>query len=141
MKIIILIVSFLATHMLAAENIAIVKFAKGSVKIKRQENIIQANVGYQLQVKDIVVTEKDSSAGIIFDDGSSLTLGENSYIAIEEFVFKPLEQEFDFNLYIEKGKTVFKSGKIGKLAPDNFQMRIPRGIIGIRGTKFLVDVE
>jgi hypothetical protein len=34
-----------------------------------------------------------------------------------------------------------ETGKIGKLAPQNFAFQIPQGTIGIRGTKFIVDVE
>jgi len=42
---------------------------------------------------------------------------------------------------LPKGTIVFESGKIGKLAPEKVTIKVPQGIIGIRGTKFIVEAE
>lgn len=125
----------------ANENIAIVKFAQGDVHVKNSKGLVDIKIGHQLQEKDVIVTGKNSEVGVAFKDGSTLTLGANSYIVVENFVFNPLEKKFNFNLNLKKGRTVFESGKIGKLSPKSFHMKVPQGVIGIRGTKFLVDVE
>jgi len=138
-----LIISFFCVNINAfADNgIAIVKSSKGDVKAKRSDEILSLLPGVRLQVGDIIITGSNSRVGIIFNDGSVLSLDENSFFRINDFVFKPIEKKFKFNLYLENGAALFESGKIGKLAPQNFKFEIPEGTIGIRGTKFLVEVK
>jgi hypothetical protein len=42
---------------------------------------------------------------------------------------------------LSKGTAAVETGKIGKLAPKNISFKVPQGSVGIRGTKFIVDVE
>ena len=122
-------------------DIAIIKNLQGSVKIKRVDQVLIAEQSHNLQSGDILITGENSHVGVIFHDGSSLTLKENSFLRINDFVFKPLENKFNFSLKLKKGAALFESGKIGTLSPENFHFEIPEGTIGIRGTKFLVEVK
>jgi len=122
-------------------SIAIVKKTTGKVLVKRNKMEISIQAGSGLMVGDIVMTKSKSSAGIIFDDGSRLSLGEKAIVVIREFKVKPSIKEYDVDLDLKKGKAVFSSGKIGKLAPEALKFRIPEGIIGIRGTRFAVEVK
>lgn len=124
-----------------AEDIAIIKNVQGTVKIKRSDEILTAQKSDNLQAGDILITEKESHVGVIFHDGSILSLRENSFLRITEFQFKPIEDKFKFKLKLKKGAALFESGKIGTLAPDDFSFEVPEGTIGIRGTKFLVEVR
>jgi hypothetical protein len=124
-----------------ADDIAIVKVVQGTVKIKRAEQILRARQGNYLQSGDILITEKSSMIGVIFHDGSVLSLKENSFLRIKDFEFKPIENKFNFKLKLKKGTALFESGKIGTLSPENFGLEVPEGTIGIRGTKFLVEVR
>ncbi len=135
------IFSVLCTHTLAYENVATIKNIKGNVLIKQKDIYLKSTSGLRLSNDNIIITKKGSSADIIFDEGSTLALGENSFLSINKYVFKPLKNNYDFDLTLKKGVVVFKSGKIGKLSPKSFKMRFPKGIIGIRGTKFLLRVE
>ena len=124
-----------------AEDIAIIKNVQGTVKIKRSDEILIAMKSDYLQAGDILITEKESLVGVIFHDGSVLSLRENSFLRITEFQFKPIENKFKFKLKLKKGAALFESGKIGTLSPDDFSFDVPEGTIGIRGTKFLVEVR
>ena len=125
-----------------AEDIAIIKtWSQGSVSIKRAGQLLPAQLSDNLEAGDILITAKDSRIGVIFHDGSVLTLEQNSLLRITAFEFKPIENKFRFNLNLSKGATLFESGKIGTLAPDKFSLDVPGGSIGIRGTKFLVEVR
>ncbi len=124
-----------------ADDIAIIKSLDGSVKIKRAEQVLIAEKSHNLQSGDILITGKDSHIGVIFHDGSVLTLKENSFLRVNDFEFKPIENKFKFNLKLKKGAALFQSGKIGTLSPESFIFEIPEGTIGIRGTKFLVEVK
>lgn len=87
------------------------------------------------------MTKSGSSIGIVFDDGTVLSLDEKAIFVINKFKVKPEKKEFDVDLFLKKGKAIFSSGRIGKLAPKSVKFRIPEGIIGIRGTKFAVEVK
>jgi hypothetical protein len=125
----------------AAEEIAIVKQVQGQVSVKRSGEIHAVAQSDKLQAGDILITGAASSVGAIFHDGSVLTLEEKSFLRIDAFLFKPIENKFKFNLYLEKGSALFETGKIGNLAPEDFSFEVPEGTIGIRGTKFLVEVK
>ncbi|WP_321365524.1 FecR domain-containing protein [uncultured Desulfuromusa sp.] len=131
----------LCNPVLGRENIAIVKNLQGKVTLQRGEDFRPVVQSDNLQEGDVLVTGLDSSIGIIFNDGSVLSLKEKSYLRIKSFQFKPIEKNFNFHLFLKKGAAVFQSGKVGELSPESFIFEIPRGTIGIRGTKFLVDVK
>ncbi len=122
-------------------DIAIIKTLKGTVEIKRMYNILPAKVGDLLNEGDIIITKEDSSVGIVFDDDTRLSLGAKSYIAIEKYIFDPENKKYKFDLNMTKGKAIFESGKFGTLAPKKVKFKVPDGIIGIRGTKFYVDIK
>jgi hypothetical protein len=122
-------------------NVGIIKKVTGKVEIKRQGKVISARKGSRLQNADIIMTKSKSSVGIIFDDGSRLSLGEKAIFIINKFVVKPSKKKYKVDLELKKGKAMFSSGKIGKLSPKSFKLRIPEGAIGIRGTKFVVEVK
>ena len=125
----------------ADDGIAIVKSVEGSVSVKRTHETLPLKARDRLFKNDIIMTGEKSSVGLIFHDGSVLSLGEKSYLRIDEFIFKPSEQQFKFKLSMDKGSALFESGKIGTLAPEAFELKIPEGTVGIRGTKFLVEVK
>jgi len=122
-------------------DIAIVKKIEGEVVVKRDKKEIPIKAGSSLKVGDIIMTKSNSAIGIIFDDGSCLSLDSKAIVVIKKFKFKPSTKEYDIDFYLKKGKAVFSSGEVGKLAPDSLKFRIPTGLIGIRGTKFAVEVK
>ena len=122
-------------------DVGIVKKITGVVKIKRQGKVLRIKKGSRLKNADIIMTKSKSSIGIIFDDGSRLSLGEKAIFIINKFIVKPSKKNYKVDLELKKGKAMFSSGKIGKLAPKSFKLRIPEGAIGIRGTHFVVEVK
>jgi hypothetical protein len=122
-------------------NVGIVKNTTGEVDIKRGKKVLPVKAGFTLENGDIVMTKAKSSIGITFDDGTVLSLDEKAIFVINKFKVKPEKKEFDVDLFLKKGKAVFSSGRVGKLAPKSVKFRIPEGIIGIRGTKFAVEVK
>jgi len=131
----------LVTSNFLLASVAIVKTTTGTVEVKRDTKAIELKVGSSLENGDIIMTKSKSSVGITFDDGSRISLGEKAIFVIKRFKVKPEKKEFDMDVYLKKGKAVFSSGKIGKLSPKSVKFRIPEGIIGIRGTKFAVEVK
>jgi len=122
-------------------NVGIVKTMTGKVEVKRGGKTISLKKGSSVKNGDIIKTKAKSSIGITFDDGTRLSLGEKAIFVINKFIVKPSKKKYDVDLKLKKGKAVFSSGKIGKLSPKSVKFRIPEGIIGIRGTKFAVEVK
>jgi len=122
-------------------SVAIVKTLSGQAEVKRGEETISLKVGSTLENGDIVKSKSKSSIGITFDDGSRVSLGGKAIFVINKFKVNPSKKEYDVDLDLKKGKAIFSSGKIGKLSPQSVKFRIPEGIIGIRGTKFAVEVK
>jgi len=136
-----LLSTLLLSSSLFANTIGLIKTVKGDAQVKRNKKIIKVKAGYQLQKGDILITKKKSSMGVLFSDGTSLALGSKSVISINKYLFKPTQKKYNIDINMTKGKASFSSGKIGQLAPKSVKFHVPEGIIGIRGTKFLVDIK
>jgi hypothetical protein len=136
----IMLVLILISNLLLA-SVGIVKKITGTVEVKRDKKVLTLKKGNPLFNGDIILTKTKSSVGIIFDDGTRVSLGAKAIFVIKKFIVNPSKKEYDVDLELKKGKVVFSSGKIGKLSPKSVKFRIPTGIIGIRGTKFAVEVK
>jgi len=122
-------------------NVGIVKKTTGIAEVKRKGKVIKIKKGYGLENGDIIMTKSNSSIGITFDDGSRLSLGEKAIFVINKFIVKPSKKKYEVDLELKKGKAMFSSGKIGKLSPESVKFRVPEGAVGIRGTRFIVEVK
>jgi len=136
---IILFIAVLGNTLFA--NVGMVKTLTGTVEVKRGTSTMTLTVGSTLENGDIIKSKDDSSIGITFSDGSRLALGAKAIFVINQFKVEPENKAYDVDLNLKKGKAIFSSGKVGKLAPESVKFRIPEGIIGIRGTKFAVEVK
>ncbi len=127
---------------LAKEDpVAVFNKVSGSASVTRAKTNIVAVAGTRLMGTDVVSTGPRSSAGIVFKDGTQLTLGESAEVEISRYLFKPDDAKYDFSLYLRKGSAIYASGKLGKLAPEAVDLRTPRAAIGIRGTRFIIKAE
>ena len=134
-----LLITFMSSSLFG--SVAIVKTLTGKADVKRGTTTISLKVGSSLENGDIIKSKSKSAIGITFDDGSRVSLGEKAIFVINKFKVDPSKKEYDVDLDLQKGKAVFSSGKISKLSPKSVKFRIPEGIIGIRGTKFAVEVK
>jgi hypothetical protein len=140
---------FLATFLVMAqgnpvfaeETIGVVRNAEGVVTVTRGEEVLPATPGTKLLAGDILGTGPDATLGIIFRDNSTLSLGPESRLVIDEFLFSPAEGKLGLLAHISRGTMAYLSGLIGKLAPGSARFETPTASIAIRGTYFAVRVE
>ncbi|MCA1786298.1 MAG: FecR domain-containing protein [Desulfobacteraceae bacterium] len=136
------ILVFLATTTWAEQMPAgTIKTLTGRVYIHRDDTRLRAEPEMPVWEKDILITKKNASAGIVFTDGTVITIGPESSFEMSAFVFKPEENLYDFSFYMEKGSAIYNSGKIGRLSPQSVKVTTPRTTVGIRGTRFVIDVN
>jgi len=123
------------------DHAAMVKSVTGVVKVIRQHATFEATSGTTLRVSDRIVTAPGASAGIVFRDGTLLTLGSGADILVRDYVFAPKDGKFAFEVYLARGSAIYESGKIGKLSPQSVKFETPKATVGVRGTRFLVEVH
>ncbi len=121
--------------------IGIVKVANGNTFINRDGQRSLAKPGDALLQHDVIETAEDGSLGVTFKDNTRLSLGPNSRITVDEFTFKPGTREFSFVTRITRGTLLYLSGLMAKLSPESVSVKTPVATIGIRGTRFLVQID
>ena len=121
-------------------DIGRVKRVKSDVTIERGDQKIPAKPGLVLDRQDVLVTGEKSRVSLTFIDNSRFSAGPNSRIVLETFEFDTTTHEGKFVSRVERGTLGIVSGQIAKQTPDAMRVRTPTSILGVRGTKFLVEV-
>ena len=124
----------------AGETIGVVRTVSGAATVTRGEKTLQAAPGLKIMAGDTLGTGRDGSLGVILRDDSSLSIGPGSRLVLRSFLFSPSEGKFDLVVRITRGTMAYLSGLIGKLAPEKARFETPTATIGIRGTRFAVQV-
>ncbi|MBP1708396.1 MAG: putative exported protein [Deltaproteobacteria bacterium] len=121
--------------------IGVVQKAAGAVIILRQEETLSAKIGLEIYQNDTLRTGPDGSIGVAFNDDTLLSLGPESVLVIDEYVFAPGQGKYSLVVRMLKGTAAYLSGLISKLAPESARFKTPTASVGIRGTKFVARVE
>jgi hypothetical protein len=124
-----------------AADIGEVKTARGSAHIERGAERLPVQVGMAVREADKVVTGADGTVGVTFADNSLLSIGPNSALAIDRFVFNSTTNAGQFDSTLSKGTLAVVSGKIVKQQPEAMRVHTPSAIMGVRGTEFVVHVD
>jgi len=133
---------FFPCHGMAQEDyIGIIKTMSGKVYVQRDDRRIIAVPKMSLSAKDTVVTGHSGYAGILFTDGTVITLGTRAEFRIDTYIFAPEDDAYYFSFFLEQGSAIYNSGKIGKLSPQSVKLSTPKATVGIRGTRFIVDLN
>jgi hypothetical protein len=123
------------------DHVALFKNVTGKVQIERNGALIAAAAGTTLFVSDRLLSGSGASAGIVFKDGTLLTLGGGSDIQVRNYVFEPAQANYAFSVYLAKGSAIYSSGKIGKLSPESVKVETPTSTVGVRGTRFIIEAH
>jgi len=109
------------------------KSVVGEVTQTRAKEVIKPVVKSPIQPKDIIITNKASSAMMVFPDSSMIKLEQNSKLEINEFLFKEKSRTAIFFLSI--GKVAVNVSKF--IGGDNvYEVHSPTATVGVRGTGF-----
>jgi hypothetical protein len=122
----------------AAEDAGHIKVSNGIVQIERSGQRLPAPVGSVVHQGDLVITGADGSVGITFRDNSLLSVGPDSVLSIDRFVFDSTTHQGTFESSLKQGTLAVVSGKLAKQSPDAMTVKTPAAILGVRGTEFLV---
>ena len=97
-------------------------------------------VGIDMQANERVRTSADGRVQLLFLDGSALSIGPDSDVVIDKYVYNPDNADNPGELAFRATKGVVRliGGKISKINP--ITVRTPTATLGIRGSGILVDV-
>lgn len=128
---------------LAAEQAGVAAAVRGSVQITERTGAVgrQAASGEPVFLGNAIVTGPDSGMQIILLDETTFTIGANSEIVVDEFVYDPRTSAGKVTATVAKGVFRFVTGKIAKEQPASMQVKLPAGTIGIRGTVAMGRVD
>jgi hypothetical protein len=118
-----------------------IKTVKGTAVIVRQNQTRPAKMGEKIFKNDSFKTGSDGALGMVFKDDTLLSLGPDTEVTINEFLFSPAEGKLSMVTRLIKGTVVYLSGVIAKLSPESVRFETPVGNVGIRGTKFAIKIE
>ena len=125
----------------SSEYVGIVKSLVGEALIVRGEEEFNAEPHAKLMQGDLIRTGLNGKIGLVFEDDTVVSLGPNSQILIEDFLFEPANRQLSFIARIIQGTASFLSGQIAKLAPEMVRVETPDATIGMRGTHVLIKVD
>lgn len=142
LRIVAFVCMLLAGDVMADETaIGHVKSVVGDASITSAAKTVKAEVGSPIHQGSVLQTGKISSMGVIFKDETVMSFGADTHFTVDEYLYSPAQGKLKFSSKLTKGSLNYVSGVIEKLKPDAVTVGTPPGIIGVRGTQFLLKVE
>ncbi len=118
-----------------AVRVGVAAAVKGTVEITPPGAVGRiAASGQPIFMGDAVTTNAQGVLQILLLDETAFTIGPNSAIVIDEFVYDPATSAGKISARVVKGTFRFVTGKIAKKKPEDMEVKLPSGTIGIRGT-------
>jgi hypothetical protein len=118
-----------------------IKVVSGSAFIVRGSETIPARTGELVFAADGLRTGEGGSIGVTLKDDTRLSLGPNSEVRLERYVYSPGTGGLGMVLKFVRGMAAYVSGRLARLAPDSIRLETPAAIVGVRGTTLAIRVE
>ena len=135
---------FLASLLLlsspAFAEIARIKSSSGAALVERGTAHLPAATGQELLAGDTLVTGKNGRISLTFIDNTRFAVGPNSRVAVSKFEYDRTRQQGAFITQVDRGSLAVVSGKIAKSGRDAMKVQTPNSLLGVRGTRFIVEV-
>ena len=118
-----------------------IKVVAGSAFIVRGNDTIPARAGELVYAADGLRTGDGGSVGVTLRDDTRLSLGPNSEVRLDRFVYAPGNGGLGMVIKFVRGVAAYVSGRIARIAPESIRLETPSAIVGVRGTSLAVKVE
>jgi len=124
----------------APSNSGTVSSVSGDVKIMKKGETAwsDARTGMAFNEGDRVKTGEGAEAEISLENGSVMSVEENSETGLDSFVCDEENDNYETQLNVMMGKVLADVGKISN-EKLNFEIRTPVAVTAVRGTQFMVD--
>lgn len=122
-------------------GIATIVEIKGQAKAVSSAGQRELKEGDALYLDETISTGADSSLQLEIADESLFTLSENTTLRMDLFDLDEEKKDGHLTATVAKGVFRFVSGQVAKVKPENVNIEVPSGTIGIRGTIVLGEIE
>ncbi len=117
--------------------VGIVGAISGTVKTETR----QLKAGDKIYLNETIVAGAGSGTQILLLDQSTFTIGEDSEVVMDTFIFDPATNDGKIVASVKQGSLKVISGLISKKNPDSLTVEVPEGTLGSRGTEFQTIVS
>ncbi|WP_297647493.1 FecR domain-containing protein [Hydrogenophaga sp.] len=121
-------------------TVGYVKNVKGTATVTTDGQVVEAQPGTPLHQGSALKTDAQSSMGVMFKDNTMMSFGPSTVLTVDEYLYEPSEGKLKLGARMGKGTLNYVSGVIAKLQPEAVTIKTPTGMIGVRGTQFLLKV-
>jgi hypothetical protein len=136
--------SLILVASLALSTVAVAEDSSGMVVASRGEVIALSNGGSRelkqgdfVYVNDEIMTSGRSFAVLQFTDGAKVTVRPDSTLIIEQYLYAGNNEDAATLNLVSGGLRVI-TGAMAKSNPENYKVRTPVALMGVRGTEFSI---
>jgi len=135
---------FLTVNVAQADEISIEKQLVGIVgaisgTVKTETRELKA--GDKIYLNETIFAGVDSGTQILLLDQSTFTIGSDSEVVMDTFIYDPATNDGKIVASVKQGSLKVISGLISKKDPDSLTVEVPEGTLGSRGTEFQTIVS
>jgi len=98
--------------------------------------IRELKAGDKIYLNETIYAGIDSGTQILLLDQSTFTIGSDSEVVMDTFIYDPATNDGKIVANVKKGSLKIISGLISKKNPDSLTVEVPEGTLGSRGTEF-----
>lgn len=124
-----------------SEAIGYVKNVTGEAWVSNGGQRVKAVPGSAVLLGSKLQTGPAASLGVNFKDDTQMSFGPDTELVVDEYLYAPAQDQLKLSTRMVRGTLNYLSGVIAKLKPDAVSVKTPTGVIGVRGTQFVVKVD
>jgi hypothetical protein len=109
-----------------------------SVTHSGEARVFPVKLHDQVLFKDVIETQNESRTKAFFQDDSILTVGENSRVEINEYIYNPEDNVRRAIVKLMQGQVRALVSKVFKANGSKFEVHTPSAVAAARGTYFAV---
>ena len=139
-----LLVGFVLIAAMSVSTLAVAQDSSGMVVASRGEVIALSNGGSRelkqgdfIYVNDEILTSGRSFAVLQFTDGAKVTVRPDSTLIIEQYLYAGTDDD-EATLNLVSGGLRVITGAMAKTNPENYKVKTPVALMGVRGTEFSI---
>jgi hypothetical protein len=121
----------------AEESSGMVVASRGEVSAIVNGESRELNQGDFVYVNDEILTGARSFAVLQFTDGAKVTVRPDSKLIIESYLYAGNDGD-EATLNLVSGGLRVITGAMAKTNPENYKVRTPVALMGVRGTEFSI---
>ena len=126
-----------STLAIADDNVGMVVASRGEVLAMAKGGSRELKQGDLVYVDDEILTANRSFAVLQFVDGAKVTVRPDSAMIVEAYLYNGNEDDVATLSLVSGGLRVI-TGAMAKTNPENYKVRTPVALMGVRGTEFSV---